>query len=302
MANYDWIIAKYATQYPNVDPEFVKAIIQNESGGDPDATNLAAKKVGGAHGIAQLTPATAHSLGVSPYDPEQSIWATYRLVDQSLASNNGDYAKAAAEFYGGADKRQHGPKTRAYVKKVIQTWQAGRQSESAPETPNLDRLAFGKAFAQARASGVDEFAWRGKRYTTQTAEEAAKPARPAPRRPREVEGTIRIADKAKPPDVAADPLDNMPIVRSAGGRLATGRVRGALEPPIGMMDRPLEPVTPLAVPPAPPAVLGQLSQGHQALMNAIRTAYNAMAPIRDYPLMQKLGELNQDYTDRKSVV
>lgn len=38
---------------------------------------------------------------------------------------------------------------------------------------------FGSAFAQARRAGLAQFEWQGKRYTTQTKEEAAAPKAPA---------------------------------------------------------------------------------------------------------------------------
>lgn len=42
---------------------------------------------------------------------------------------------------------------------------------------NYDNMSFSQAFASARKSGVGEFTWKGKRYTTQLAEE--KPKAPA---------------------------------------------------------------------------------------------------------------------------
>ena len=64
----DKLIDKYASAN-NLDPDFVKAVVKQESGFNPNA-----KSKCGAMGLMQLMPSTAQGLGVTnAYDAEQNI-------------------------------------------------------------------------------------------------------------------------------------------------------------------------------------------------------------------------------------
>jgi hypothetical protein len=72
---YDDLINKYAKQY-NIEPEFVKAVIKQESKFNPNAGSNK-----GAKGLMQLMPSTAKSYGVTDvYDPEQNIRAGTEML------------------------------------------------------------------------------------------------------------------------------------------------------------------------------------------------------------------------------
>lgn len=62
-----------------IDPLFLTALIQVESGFDPKAVS-----VSGALGLGQLMPATARGLGVDPRDIEQNVRGCARMVGRLL--------------------------------------------------------------------------------------------------------------------------------------------------------------------------------------------------------------------------
>ncbi|MCB1303524.1 MAG: lytic transglycosylase domain-containing protein, partial [Leptospiraceae bacterium] len=51
-----------------ISPDLVRAVMQTESAGNPDAVSPA-----GAQGLMQLMPDTARALGVDPTDPVQNL-------------------------------------------------------------------------------------------------------------------------------------------------------------------------------------------------------------------------------------
>lgn len=78
-----------------IRPSLVKAVILQESGGNPKATSEA-----GAIGLMQLMPATAKALGVDPTDPEQNVEGGTRYLGQ-LMKQFGDEKLALAAYNWG---------------------------------------------------------------------------------------------------------------------------------------------------------------------------------------------------------
>ena len=77
--HYAEYIDRYSAEY-GVDPNLVRAVIQAESGGNPQA--LSPK---GAAGLMQLMPGTASAMGaVDRFDPEQNIASGTRYLRSLL--------------------------------------------------------------------------------------------------------------------------------------------------------------------------------------------------------------------------
>ncbi len=112
-------IGAAAAKY-GVDPKIVSAVMQVESGGDPNAVSRA-----GAQGLMQLMPSTARAAGVNdPFDPAQSIDGGTREIASLLSEFGGDLDLALAGYNAGsgAVKRFGGippyPETQSYVRKI----------------------------------------------------------------------------------------------------------------------------------------------------------------------------------------
>lgn len=119
-AEIENLIEKYA-QKNNLDKDFVKAVIKQESG-----FNAKAKSHCGAMGLMQLMPQTAMGLGVdNAYDAEQNIMGGTKYLKNLLTQYNGDKQLALAAYNAGpgAVKRFGGVppynETQNYVKNVI---------------------------------------------------------------------------------------------------------------------------------------------------------------------------------------
>lgn len=116
--DFDPIVNEAGQKY-GVDPSLIKAIIQTESSGDPQAVSPA-----GAQGLMQLMPKTAAELGVyDSFDPAQNIMGGTRYLRQLLDRYQGDRKLALAAYnwgMGNVERRlQSMPReTRNYILKV----------------------------------------------------------------------------------------------------------------------------------------------------------------------------------------
>jgi soluble lytic murein transglycosylase-like protein len=126
-AEFEKIIYETANRY-NLDPYLIKAIIQIESAGIPDA-----RSPKGAMGLMQLMPDTSTQLAVSnPFDPKANILGGTKYFKQLLESFKGNLVLALAAYNAGPEnvKRYNGippyPETHKYVRNVLTQWQRYR--------------------------------------------------------------------------------------------------------------------------------------------------------------------------------
>jgi soluble lytic murein transglycosylase-like protein len=103
-----------------VSADLVRAVIQAESAGDPNAVSGV-----GAQGLMQLMPRTARSLGVKdPFNPKDNIFGGVKYLSTLLEKYNGNVALALASYNAGpGNVKKHGGippfgETRGYVKKI----------------------------------------------------------------------------------------------------------------------------------------------------------------------------------------
>lgn len=114
------MISKIAHKH-GVDEKLVKALVQQESGFNPNA-----KSHCGAMGLMQLMPGTAKTLGVTdPYNPVQNVDGGVRHLKWLLSKYHGNVILSLAAYNAGSgaiDKYGDVPpyaETQNYVKKIL---------------------------------------------------------------------------------------------------------------------------------------------------------------------------------------
>ena len=119
----DNLVSKYAERN-GLDEDFVKAVINQESGFNPNATSKC-----GAMGLMQLMPSTAQGLGVTnAYDAEQNIEGGTKYLKGLMDRFGNDKSLALAAYNAGpgaVDKYDGVPpykETQNYVRSILSSY------------------------------------------------------------------------------------------------------------------------------------------------------------------------------------
>lgn len=101
-----------------------------------------------ARTVYQITDSTRklilNKYGIDPLlSPENAADSAALLLKESLQRNKGDVAQAVAEYHGGTNRANWGPRTRSYVQRVV---------GSSPQQEQSSGSTFSRAVAQQRQS------------------------------------------------------------------------------------------------------------------------------------------------------
>lgn len=122
---YRVLIEKYAGQY-DLDPSLIAGIIQQESGGNPQAVSSA-----GAVGLMQIMPITKSDQcpGADLYDPEQNVACGTKHFRWTLDQMGGDVNQAIMAYHSGVTAlKTNGPRPidKTYLTAVTGYWQSAK--------------------------------------------------------------------------------------------------------------------------------------------------------------------------------
>jgi len=133
-----------------IPPGLLTTIVQH---GEKSNNDQVSEK--GARTPFQIIPETRKAVldkyGVDAYlSPENAAEAAGLLLKESLDRNKGNPAVAVAEYHGGTDRSNWGPRTKSYVARVMANLPQGEQPDPLAATPE-EQSTFDQALAERKA-------------------------------------------------------------------------------------------------------------------------------------------------------
>lgn len=293
---YDDIVEAAARSW-NVDPNMIRAVMHQESGGSTHRNGAPITGSSGEGGIMQFMPATARAMGIrDPHNPTEAIWGGAKYL-RLLLDKFGDPTLAVAGYNAGENGVN--PRTGAmpektrnvYVPAVVANYRA--YSGSAPPARQV---------AAAEPDIADFLRQSGGVMPDGAPPPAAQPQQPAPRAPR---GTRPAAAPAQPQQpVAAPPQstgepDIAEFLKQSGGVMPDGQPAASSPTPSAPVPTQAEAAREVRMPAqyGPPRAPVRPENSLAAIGNAIgRGAVQGYGPLPANPLdpLNVLGGVDQN--------
>ncbi|ELN0130429.1 transglycosylase SLT domain-containing protein [Raoultella planticola] len=146
-SQYDDLLMEAGGKY-GVDPRLLKAIMKQESGGDPYAVSWA-----GARGLMQIIPSNFKSTGITDWtDPRQNIFAGAQIMAENMRNAGGNIPLALRYYNGGYDRSRWGRENAAYPDSVLGYYQQiingdNQENTNQRSTPSIIQPSSGSGAA-----------------------------------------------------------------------------------------------------------------------------------------------------------
>lgn len=165
-----WVmpLVQQATQGTSVPPAILLALLQQESGFNPNARSSA-----GAEGIAQFMPGTAQSYNIDPFNPQQAIQAAAQYLNKYY-NQYGNWQQTLAAYNAGpgnVNDWQNIPETNNYVNSILSKVGMNINRNSASPSANLYQ---GPPQQQQKSASRQPSAQGGNYYTVQPGDTLSK--------------------------------------------------------------------------------------------------------------------------------
>lgn len=145
---YDSIFNEAGKQW-SVDPRLLKAIMKQESSGNPYAVSSA-----DARGLMQIMPSNFKATGITDWtDPRQNIMAGAQILSENLQRSGGNVPLALRYYNGGYDTRRWGRQNQAYPGAVLAHYQRIINSESQGEGGESDAGVYPQSIGDTDQAG-----------------------------------------------------------------------------------------------------------------------------------------------------
>lgn len=147
-SQYDDLLSEAGRKY-GVDPRLLKAIMKQESKGDPYAISRA-----GARGLMQIMPSNFKSTGISDWtDPRQNIFAGAQIMAENMRNAGGNIPLALRYYNGGYDRSRWGRENAAYPGAVLGYYQDIISGDTGGNPSGINQERSGSIVQPTSGSG-----------------------------------------------------------------------------------------------------------------------------------------------------